>query len=158
MIFTNISSGNVLHATIGGNNTENGDNTPSVYYNFKTSLLTITSGINGHAEHITNVASIDPFKWTKIEIQQKLVNARRCQAIPDNYEWLQKNGPNKSCYIYSIRVNDKHQKPVHLNKLPRSFKNVKLFASDHFSPSASSKLDSIIFETTPDDSLIGLCF
>ena len=116
----NVDWANAVHLTIGNNVGNHGDRIPGVWLN-KKSFWLVASSIDGntHYHKFWNV-SIDT--WTSFRIWQ--------DKLPDGSYFFEYSMNDNS--IYSISNND-----------PKSFKNVKVYASDPWHAAVDGKIRNL---------------
>ena len=116
----------VFRGTIGGNYKDHGDRIPAILFKRSSNKLIFCSSINDNANYVTRIPIELPVnKWSKIVVQQ-----------------IQKNDLK---YHYEIFINGKKKLSI-VNEKPRSFNNVKYFASDPFYKPADAMIKNVVID------------
>ena len=121
----------VLHFTIGSDLTNYGDRIPGVWFHHSgDGSLYIAAPINGNLDRVFKTEPVPLKEWSHIEISQQLEN---------------------SIYIYAIRLNGEKVFSEE-NTQPKTFENVKVYASDPWYPAQDGSIrDLIISNRQPGD-------
>merc|ERR1719209_830332 len=107
---------NILHITLGADNTNMGDRIPALWIKPDKEIHE-GAAISGNKNSVGNHA-IESGKWNKIEINQKLVDGK---------------------YMYEVLLNGESKRSVE-NTTPEKYENVKVFAGDDWYPAADGKI------------------
>merc|ERR1719209_1380019 len=110
---------NILHITLGADNTNMGDRIPALWIKPDKEIHE-GAAISGKVNSVGNHA-IESGKWNKIEINQKLVDGK---------------------YMYEVLLNGESKRSVE-NTTPEKYENVKVFAGDDWYPAADGKIKNL---------------
>ena len=117
----------IFRGTIGGNYKQHGDRIPAIFFKTSSNKLIICSSINDNANYCDpkDLPGIPLNEWTKIVVQQ-----------------IQKDDIK---YHYEIFINGTNEHSI-VNEKPRSFKNVKYYASDPIRKPADAMIKNVVIE------------
>ena len=121
--------GNILHVGMGGNGKEYGDRTPGIWFEPRTTKISISSAINDNKNYEIRTHPIPINQWTRIEIAQL--------AQPDGV------------YQFTIRVAGEIFHQV-TNTAPQEFSNVKVYTSDNYYSAANAMIANLTISTFPE--------
>merc|ERR1719209_2406814 len=110
---------NILHITLGADNTKMGDRIPALWIKPDKEIHE-GAAISGKVNSVGNHA-IESGKWNKIEFNQKLVDGK---------------------YMYEVLLNGESKRSVE-NTTPEKYENVKVFAGDDWYPAADGKIKNL---------------
>ncbi|XP_047137853.1 uncharacterized protein LOC100198704 isoform X2 [Hydra vulgaris] len=123
---------NVIHFTIGSNIGNYGDRVPGVWFHQNgNGGLHIAAPINGNANRYFDTKPLALNEWTNVEISQKL---------------------EESVYIYIIKINGESVFAEE-NTQPKSFEDVKVYASDPWYPVQDGSIKDFYFINAANDLL-----
>ena len=107
-----------VHLTVGSNNGEHGARIPAIWLN-SNSFWYVSSSVNGNKDHGHKFMNVSLNSWTSFRIWQ--------EQIPDG------------TYIFEYSINDKTIYSI-VNRDPRSFRNVHIYASDPWHVAVKAKI------------------
>ena len=122
--------GNIIHSSaFGKSNKKYGDRIPGVWFKPNTTRLHICSAVNKKKNHcFTSKKNLPMNKFTRVVIQQVAMKDGR--------------------FKYQITINKIVVHKV-INKGPRSYKNVKMYASSPWAKPARAVLKNLKFRNLP---------
>ena len=131
---------NVLHLTNRDNHGQHGDRIPAIFI-FQNNQLHVASSVNGNPNHLYSTW-IKHKKWYKLEIQQvykggkvaKFLRSQICKFRPFQYH-------------YQVKLDGKLVQNV-VNKHPRTFNNVRVYASNHWHAAINGKIKNLVISET----------
>ena len=108
----------IVHLTVGNNIGEHGDRIPGIWLN-SNSFWYVTSSVSGNKDHWHKFTNVSLNSWTSFRIWQ--------DQLPDG------------TYMFEYSINDDTIYSI-FNNDPRSFRNVKIYASDPWHVAAKAKI------------------
>ena len=116
----------ILHVTRGRNHGRHGDRVPAVWFRPNTNRLHICTTLNNHPNYCYNSAPLPTNRYTSVHIRQKFIGNR---------------------HFYTIKINNRVVRNV-VNLRPRTFRNVRVYQANPWSPAARAYIRNVKVTTT----------
>ena len=120
----------IIHVGLGPDHASYGDRTPSIQFKAQTTMMHISSAVNGNENYYPSDTSPLPMnEWTQVEMSQLRLT--------------------DGSYQYTIKINDQIYDQI-INNDAREFENIKVYTGDNYSFAPAATIRNLKINTFPE--------